>query len=94
MNSPGGEHVSHADMGYVMLRHLGFILDELSAQGLDVWTDDERGWWWRWRGTSLQAERRLWALGETLVDAMIARYPTAFGGQWPRDVDTCFETTR
>lgn len=74
---------SDADMGYVLLRQLGGMLDELSAQGLALWMDERNGWWWRWRGTDLAASRRLWALGEALVDAMSARYPAAFGGQWP-----------
>ena len=72
-----------ADMGYVVMRHLGAILDELSAQGLALWIDDRNGWWWRWRGTNLASTQRFWALGEALLDAVVARYPAAFGGQWP-----------
>lgn len=35
---------------YTFLRHTGFILDELSAQGLVLWPDDDRRWRWRWQG--------------------------------------------
>lgn len=60
---------------YTFVRHLGFILDELSSQGLELWYDAERGWCWRWRERDLSSERGLWAMGEALVDAVLARYP-------------------
>jgi len=83
---------SDADMGYVVLRQLGGLLDELSAQGLALWMDERNGWWWRWRGTNLAATRRFWALGEAFMDAVIARYPMVFGGQWPTsDLTDCDE---
>lgn len=31
---------------YTFLRHTGFILDELSAQGLVLWLDDDGRWRW------------------------------------------------
>jgi hypothetical protein len=65
-------------VGYTMVRHLGFILDELSSQGLELWPDERHSWHWRWTGTELQAQRGFWALGEALVDAVVTRYPTLF----------------
>jgi hypothetical protein len=65
-------------VGYTFVRHVGFILDELSNQGLDVWRDEQQKWRWRWSGTDLCAERGFWALGEAVVDAMVTRYPVAF----------------
>jgi len=68
-------------VGYTLVRHLGLMLDELSSQGLELWLDERRSWHWRWRGSTLQAERGFWALGEALVDAVVARYPTIFDSQ-------------
>jgi hypothetical protein len=65
-------------VGYTFVRHIGFILDELSSQGLDLWRDECQRWYWRWQGTAFQSERGFWALGEALVDAVAARYPTVF----------------
>lgn len=65
-------------VGYTFVRHLGFILDELSSQGLELWLDEQRSWRWRWTGTPLQAERGFWAIGEALVDAVVTRYPAVF----------------
>ena len=65
-------------VGYTLVRHLGLMLDELSSQGLELWLDERRSWHWRWMGTALQAERGFWALGEALVDAVVARYPSVF----------------
>ena len=65
-------------VGYTLIRHIGFILDELSDQGLDLWRDAHGSWHWRWRVTALQSERGFWALGEALVDAVVTRYPAAF----------------
>jgi hypothetical protein len=48
----------------------------LSSQGLGLWQDERR----RWLGMELQAERGFWALGEAIVDAVVARYPAAFDG--------------
>jgi hypothetical protein len=67
-------------ISYTFLRHLGFMLDELSAQGLTVWQDENLRWRWSWAATTLQAERGFWALGEAVVDAVVARYPAAFDG--------------
>jgi hypothetical protein len=65
-------------VGYTFVRHIGFILDELSSQGLELWQDERRRWRWRWLGTEVQAERGFWALGEAVVDAVVMRYPHAF----------------
>ncbi len=65
-------------IGYTLIRHIGFVLDELSSQGLELWQDKRRRWRWRWLGTQVQAERGFWALGEAVVDAVVARYPTVF----------------
>ena len=67
-----------AIVGYTVVRHIGLILDELSSQGLDVWMDERRAWRWRWLGTDLAATRGFWALGEALIDAVVARYPSLF----------------
>jgi hypothetical protein len=65
-------------ISYTLLRHLGCMLDELSAQGLTVWQDEHQTWRWAWTATPLRAERGLWAMGEAIVDAVVARYPLAF----------------
>jgi hypothetical protein len=67
-------------VGYTFVRHIGFILDELSSQGLELWRDERQKWHWRWTGTVLQSERGFWALGEAVVDAVVSRYPVAFDG--------------
>ena len=67
-----------AMVGYTFVRHIGFILDELSAQGLELWRDERCQWYWRWTATDLASERGFWALGEAVVDAVIARYPAVF----------------
>lgn len=67
-----------AMVGYTFARHIGFILDELSSQGLDLWRDERQRWQWRWLGTAYRSERGFWALGEALVDAVAARYPAVF----------------
>ena len=65
-------------ISYSLIRHIGLVLDELSAQGLQVWQDERRRWHWRWLGAEIQAERGFWALGEAIVDAVVTRYPTTF----------------
>ncbi len=67
-----------AAISYALIRHIGLVLDELSSQGLEVWQDERRRWRWRWIDTQIQAERGFWALGEAIVDAVVARYPAAF----------------
>jgi hypothetical protein len=66
-------------ISYTLIRHVGLILDELSSQGLEVWQDERQRWRWRWLGSDMQAECGFWALGEAIVDAVVARYPAAFG---------------
>ncbi|MCG8352476.1 MAG: hypothetical protein MI924_32320 [Chloroflexales bacterium] len=68
-------------LGYTFVRHIGFMLDELSSQGLDLWRDEQQRWHWRWLGTPLQAERGFWAIGEAVVDAVVTRYPGAFAAE-------------
>lgn len=67
-----------AAISYTFLRHLGLMLDELSAQGLALWQDEHCRWWWRWRATDFRSERGFWALGEAVVDAVASRYPAIF----------------
>jgi hypothetical protein len=67
-------------ISYALIRHIGFVLDELSSQGLQIWQDERRRWHWRWLGTQVQAERGFWAMGEAIVDAVVTRYPVAFDG--------------
>ena len=65
-------------VGYTFVRHVGFILDELSSQGLDLWRDEHQRWQWRWLGTTFRSKRGFWAVGEAVVDAVVTRYPDAF----------------
>jgi hypothetical protein len=65
-------------ISYTLLRHLGLMLDELSAQGLTLWQDERQRWRWAWAMTTLQAERGFWAIGEAIVDAVVRRFPSAF----------------
>ncbi len=65
-------------ISYMLVRHLGLMLDELSAQGLTVWQDEQQAWRWAWAATELRAARGFWALGEAIVDAVVTRYPAAF----------------
>jgi hypothetical protein len=74
------EPVDATAISYTLLRHLGMMLDELSAQGLTLWQDERQSWRWAWVTTALQAERGFWALGEAIVDAVVTRYPAAFDG--------------
>lgn len=67
-------------ISYTLLRHVGLMLDELSAQGLQVWMDERQAWRWVWTATEMRSERGFWALGEAIVDAVVARYPAAFDG--------------
>ncbi len=67
-----------AAISYTLLRHLGLVLDELSAQGLEVWRDEGQTWYWHWAATDLGSERGFWALGEAIVDAVVTRFSAAF----------------
>ena len=68
-------------VGYTFVRHVGFILDELSSQGLELWQDERRRWRWRWVGTAHRSQRGFWAIGEALVDAVVTRYPAIFAAE-------------
>ncbi len=70
------EHVA-----YSLLRSLTYVLDDLSAEGLQVWVTDEGTWCWRWGEQC--AEYPLWALGEALLDAVATRFPALFEGCLP-----------
>jgi hypothetical protein len=67
-----------AATAYTFLRHIGFILDELSAQGLVLWLDDDERWRWHWQGTDLKSKQGFWAIGEAVVEAVIGRFPETF----------------
>jgi len=69
---------SGAAAAYTFLRHTGYILDELCAQGLILWLDDNDRWQWRWQGTELKSTQGFWAMGEALVDAVNGRFPETF----------------
>ena len=69
---------SAAAAAYTFLRHTGFILDELCAQGLVLWLDDDGRWHWRWQGTELKSDYGFWAIGEAMVDAVSGRFPETF----------------
>ncbi len=73
-----GSNSAAALVGYTVVRHIGFILDEFSAQGLDLWRDEGGSWHWRWQATALRSKRGFWALGEAVVDAVVVRYPLVF----------------
>lgn len=63
---------------YTFLRHIDFILDELCAQGLVLWLDDDGRWHWRWQGTEIKSTQDFWAMGEAVVDAVVGRFPETF----------------
>ena len=79
------EPASGSETAYTFLRNIGFILDELCAQGLLFWVAENGRWYWRWRETDLKSTQGFWALGEALVDAVIARYPETFDVSIPDD---------
>jgi hypothetical protein len=68
-------------ISYSLLRHLGFMLDELSAQGLRIWQDKDQSWCWAWVETALHSKRGFWSIGEAIVDAVVTRFPAAFDTQ-------------
>lgn len=70
-----------AQVGYALIRQLGFALDELSSQGLELRYDERGHWRWRWPAHGLVGERGFWALGEAIVDAVVTRYPALFDTQ-------------
>lgn len=72
------ELADEVELCYTLIRQVGFVLDELSCQGLEVWQNENYLWKWRWIGTELCAARGFWALGEAVVDAVVARYPANF----------------
>lgn len=80
-----GYPATSAAVAYPFLRHIGYILDELCAQGLILWLDDNNRWQWCWQGTELKSTRGFWAMGEALVDAVNGRYPETFSMPNPLD---------
>ncbi len=70
-----------AAFGYQFIRLLGFILDEASSQGLELWREANGSWGWRWHDSSalaIPATQRFWAMGEALIDALVQRHPRYF----------------
>lgn len=59
---------------YTIHWHTGFVLDELSAQGLVLWLDGNNHWHWCWLRTDLKSTQGFWAIGEALVDAVNGRF--------------------
>lgn len=78
MQDVSREQPSPAILGHTLLRNVGAVLDECSAQGLQVWPDETGRWYWRWVGTELEGQRGLWAMGEAVVDAVATRFPDYF----------------
>ncbi len=73
--------IAIAALGYQFIRLLGFILDEISSQGLELWRDADGHWGWRWHDGSALAippNQRFWAMGEAVIDALVQRYPRYF----------------
>ena len=68
-------------ISYALLRHLGLMLNELSAQGLTLWQDKGQRWCWAWAETAFHSERPFWSIGEAIVDAVVTRFPMAFDTQ-------------
>jgi hypothetical protein len=79
---------SVSTVAYTFLRHIGFILDELCAQGLVLWLDENDRWHWRWQGTDLESTQGFWAIGEALVDAVIGRFPETFSTPYETELNT------
>lgn len=75
------EPADPARISYAFLRQFGFVLDELSAQGLLLWQDDRHCWCWAWADTAFHSERGFWSIGEALVDAVVMRFPAVFDTQ-------------
>ncbi|KAA3655946.1 MAG: hypothetical protein DWQ04_32485 [Chloroflexi bacterium] len=73
ISTPSAEGIA-----YAFLRHTGYVLDELSAQGLVIWLDDNDCWQWYWRGTDLKSTQGFWAMGEAVVDGVNGRFPQTF----------------
>ncbi len=80
------------DMGYSVVRALADFLDDLSAEGLQLWITDEGTWFWQWG--ELYAAYPLWAMGEAVLDAVAARFPETFDGQAPRGCFSVMQRTR
>jgi hypothetical protein len=59
---------------YTFLRYTGFILDELSVQGLVLWLEDDNRWHCRWQGTDLKLRQGFLAL----VGVVISRFSQTF----------------
>ncbi len=66
-------------IGYSFTLVLGYLLDDLSRQGLDLWRDAERRWHWRWLDTQLESQAGLANLGEAVIDALEVRFVQFYG---------------
>ncbi len=73
-------------IGYSFTLVLGYLLDDLGRQGLDLWRDDQRRWHWRWLGTRLTSRAGIGNLGEAVIDALEVRF-VQFYGLGDRDPD-------
>jgi len=75
-------------VAYTFLRYIGLILDTLSKRRTGSLAGRAEDVALAVAGRPhLRSERGFWALGEALVDAVIARYPTAFAGRLAGDTD-------
>ncbi|NJO55858.1 MAG: hypothetical protein HC834_05310 [Rhodospirillales bacterium] len=61
-------------ISYTLLRHVGLMFDELSAQGLTLRQDEQRAWRRAWMATGVQAERGFGARDKAVVDTVVTRY--------------------
>lgn len=43
-----------------------------------MWQDERHTWHWAWTATEFQLAHGFWALGEAIVDAVVAHYPAVF----------------
>lgn len=63
---------------YNLMRHLCDALNELSAQGLELRSEDGERWRWHWRDCGMRSARSFRSMGQALVDALATRYPEYF----------------
>jgi len=63
---------------YTFFRAVGDILEDFLLQGLRLWHNERKDWYWRWEGTHLHSTYGMRSLSEALVDAIQTRFPTYF----------------